>query len=86
MEFYINTKTKNEAVLKFSQHPFWSASINEENIEIKQDEFGLMKVNLPEGEYILKLNYNAKRVSHLIISLIGILLTLMLLIASKWRK
>ncbi len=86
MSFYIKTQTQNEATLKFSQHPFWTASIDGEEIEIQKGKFGLMKITLPPGEYILNLEYNAKRISHLVISIIGILLTLMLLFTAKWRK
>lgn len=86
MQFFIRTESQNEATLKFSYHPFWSATINGKELEIQQDEFGLMKVSIPEGEHVLNLKYDAKRISHLVISIIGILLTLMLLFVTKWRK
>ena len=86
MEFYINTPVQNEAIIKVSQHPFWTASINGKELKLKQDEFGLMKLEIPPGEYVLRLEYNAKRISHLVVSIIGILLTLTLLVISKWKR
>jgi len=45
-----------------------------------------MKLEIPPGEYVLRLEYNAKRISHLVVSIIGILLTLTLLVISKWKR
>ncbi len=78
-EINISVKAKENfsLIIKEAYHPYWQAELGNKSFKIEKNEFGLMKLDLPKGNYTLKLIFNSSSSKILfILSLIYFLLFL----------
>lgn len=55
-----NGATDNGAVIKIGYHPLWKASLNGMRVSISADQYGMIKINLPEkGKFLLRLHFRS---------------------------
>ncbi len=72
-----NTIKDNKVLVKIANNPYWHAYLNNKEIEVKDNGFGLMEIELQESGN-LKLVYDPTRKPYILLSFIGLILVIFL--------
>lgn len=78
-----NNLENNKVALKVAYHPYWKAFIDNKEINLSPDEYGLIGFVLPNGEYNLKFVYNPVKLPHILVSVFAFALLFIVLIYNK---
>ena len=79
------TKKDNKILVKVAKNPYWHAYLNNKEVEIKDNGFGLMEIELQEAGN-LKLIYDPVKKSYILVTFIGIILLVVLSVYAIIRR
>ncbi len=81
---FVNNSFNDNITFKYSYHPYWHAKILEtgDYLTINKNNYGLMVISLPKGDYTLELYYHRTRIYELI-SLFSLIIVLLLIFNNK---